>query len=136
VLVKQLFAVIAILPSLALADVQWVKIWEGDMALPVNGSAHVVEEADVSTPKHTGATARVLVRTSMTTQRIHLVSTEVDTFDCLRATYTIQTGNVGPGPTIPVKLPAELAMYQFACHRSLASDARLSSFSGNRAIRS
>ena len=114
-LVKSIYAVIAILPSLALADFEWVKIWEGDMALPISGSAHVVTEADVTTQKHTGAIARVLVRTSMTAEKIHLVTTELDTFDCVQATYTIQTGSVGPGPVMPVKLPAELAMYQFAC---------------------
>jgi hypothetical protein len=114
--VNQLYAVIAILPLLALADSQWVKIWEGDMVLPISGPAHVVTEADVTTQKHTGATARVLVRTSMTAQQIHFVAIEVDTFDCVQATYTIQTGSVGPGPVIPVKLPAELAMYQFACN--------------------
>lgn len=115
---NQLYAVIASLPSLALADSQWVKIWEGDMVLPISGSAHVVTEADVTTQKHTGATAtaRVLVRTSMTAQQIHFVAIEVATFDCVQATYTIQTGSVGPGPVIPVKLPAELAMYQFACN--------------------
>jgi hypothetical protein len=113
--VKPIYAVIAMLPALALADVAWVKIWEGDMALPISGSAHVVTEADVTTQKHTGAITRVLVRTSMTAEKIHLVTTELETFDCVQATYTIQTGSVGPGPVIPVKLPAELAMYQFAC---------------------
>jgi hypothetical protein len=116
VLVKQLYAVIAFLPSFVLADSEWVKIWEGDMVLPISGSAHVVTEADVTSHKYTGATARVLVRSSITAQQIHLVAIELDTFDCVQATYTIQTGRAGPGPVIHVKLPAELAMYQFACN--------------------
>jgi len=51
VTVRKIYAIIAMLPSLALADVQWVKIWEGDMALPTSGSAHFVIEADAATQK-------------------------------------------------------------------------------------
>jgi ankyrin repeat protein len=103
--------------SPAVADAQWVKLWEGDMALPVGGSAHVVEEADVRTHSHTGAIAHVWVRTSMSTQHIHFTAIDVDTFDCEHATYTIQNiHSAGPGSTISVKLAPELAMYQFACN--------------------
>jgi uncharacterized protein len=103
--------------SPAVADAQWVKVWEGDMALPVSGSGHVVEEADVRTHSHTGAIAHVWVRTGISAQDIHFTAMDVDTFDCEHATYTIQNiHSTGPGPTIPVKLPAELAVYQFACN--------------------
>lgn len=103
--------------SSAAADAQWVKVWEGDMALPVSGSAHVVEEADLRTHSHTGATAHVWVRTSMSTQNIHFTAIEVDAFDCEHGTYTIQNiHSAEPGSTIPVKLAPELAMYQFACN--------------------
>lgn len=103
--------------SPAVADAQWLKVWEGDMPLPLSGSAHVVEEADVRTHSRTGAVAHVWVRTSMSAQDIHFSAMEVDTFDCEHATYTIQViRSAAPGPTIPVKLPAELAVYQFACN--------------------
>jgi hypothetical protein len=80
------------------------------------GPVHLVEEADANRHEHTGGTARVVVRTNMTLGAIHIQGGELQTFDCLHATYTIQTGSEGPGPTIPVKLPAELAMYKFACN--------------------
>lgn len=68
-LMNQLFAVIAVFPTLTLADAQWITVWEGDMALPgtTGGSAHVITEADASTRKRTGTMARVLERTSIST---------------------------------------------------------------------
>ncbi|HEY2533557.1 MAG TPA: hypothetical protein VGJ20_37450 [Xanthobacteraceae bacterium] len=116
-LVKRLIALIAIFPILAVAEPQWVKVWEGDMVANAGqGPVHVIEEADTGTHKHTGGTARVVVRTNMKLGSVNIVGMEIDTFDCVHATYTIQSGKAGPGPTIPVKLPAELAMYQFACN--------------------
>jgi len=111
---KRLFAVLALLPSYALAESQWVKVWEGDESTP-QGSVHIVEEADLRTRKHTGTTSRFVERTSMTLGTTYIVGISTDTFDCEQATYTMQTGGVGPGPTIQVKVAAEMALFQFAC---------------------
>ncbi len=77
---------------------------------------HVAEEVDGNSRDHKGATARVIVRTTAMIGQLPMVIADLETFDCVNATYTIQSGKGGPGAPTPVKHPAELAVYQFACN--------------------
>lgn len=112
---KPLFAILVTFSTLALADPQWIKVWEGAIEQPP-GKVHLIEEVDPSTRDHKGPTAHIIVRTTTMIGQLPMVIAELETFDCVNATYTIQSGKGGPGAPTPVKHPAELAVYQFACN--------------------
>jgi hypothetical protein len=111
---KLFFAILVAFSTLALADPQWIKVWEGDIEQPQK--IHVIEEVDGNSRDHKGSTARIIVRTTATIGKLPMVIADLETFDCVKATYTIQSGKGGPGAPIHVKHPAEIAVYQIACN--------------------
>jgi hypothetical protein len=111
---KPFFAILVTFSTLAMADPQWIKVWEGDIEQPQK--IHMTEEVDGNSRDHKGSTARIIVRTTAMIGQLPMVIADLDTFDCVNATYTIQSGKGGPGAPTPVKQPVELAVYQFACN--------------------
>jgi hypothetical protein len=111
---KQSLTALALIPMIVLAGSPWVKVWEGDVSV-LDDTIHVVELVDSSSRNHTGTTARLVARISAASTKVHFYYIETDTFDCAQWTYTSQGGSADPSPIKPVKLPEEIALFQFAC---------------------
>lgn len=132
-IMRKVSVFIALLPSISLGGPSWLVVWDGELLSPGDQNPpHLIEEVDTSSHVHTGSTAHVQVRNTLfgsfynprdgRQESLRWQFITDDLFDCVNATYTSQAVTFGskklegPGPTNPVKLKPELALYQYACN--------------------